>query len=293
MSKQEITGKKSENKPLDRDNNENKVDLSSETHIDKTSNPQRISWEKLVNWTNIWTAIIAAFFGIGGAILGGYLTAFVWIDTKVDAKVQQNIEPYELYLGGVNLIRDEYYDRAIPDLEKSFDTLVKKETPKNRVIPVADSFLTAIVNSDNPGNYTSQFKKVKDYLDKEASTDPWYFNEYGWYYFRMNNLSDSRNSFNQAITFYKTNNSYRQIGRSQWGLALVNLAENKVKEAIDETKKAAEVSPLEYGIKNLVLEKDAIKKDKWHQQAMRMYPLFESSMTTLFEELNKEIEEKK
>lgn len=238
----------------------------------------------LANLTNLWVAIFGGLI----TIILGILPFALWLDSKIDERIHQRIEPYELYLSGVNLIRDEEHDYAVTDLEKSFNLLVERKVDRKRVIPIADGYLYAIVNAEKPNKYDGNFKKLKDYLEKESSKHGWYFNEFGWYYFRTNNLNEASKNFNEAITFWNGESVPRKTAVSHWGLTLINLAEGKLKEALEEVKRASEADPKNYNFKDLVLEEEATKKDLWIQTGIKMYPNFQENLDRFFEELKKE-----
>src|SRR5258708_38247347 len=69
---------------------------------------------------------LANIVSIAVPLLAGFLAAWLWFESTLNAKVEQRIAPYEYYLNGAALVTDREYDRAVPELEKAFNLLGKR-----------------------------------------------------------------------------------------------------------------------------------------------------------------------
>jgi tetratricopeptide (TPR) repeat protein len=226
--------------------------------------------------------LLMQILGLAGAVV----TAYFWLGARVDKAVTARIEPYEHLLLGMGAEHDEEYDRAVQEFEKAFDALSKRGDSQEQLVPVIDYYLYAIVNSRHPADYSNKFNKVKRLIDEHAvSPDAFCFHQLGWYYLRTGELENARPLFARAKDKYAEEQRQRASADTYWALALIDLADGKVDEAVGKAREAALKNPVKYDLKQMARDQGAMKIDPWYQVLMRLYPEIDKSWSTFFARL--------
>lgn len=223
--------------------------------------------------------LLMQILGLAGAVI----TAFLWLGARVDKTVTARIEPYEHFLLGLGAEHDEEYDRAVPEFDKAFDALSKRGDSQEQLVPIIDYYLYAIVNSRHPADYSSRFNKVKKVIDDHAiSPDAFCFHQLGWYYLRTGELESARPLFARAKDKYAEEQRERASADTYWALALIDLADGKVDDAVGKAREAALKNPVKYDLRQMARDQGAMKLDPWYQVLMRLYPRIGESWSTFF-----------
>lgn len=213
----------------------------------KSSNRKAFKAETLLagfsdflNITEPATALLLSLISIIAGIIGGYF----WLESRINLAVAKRTEPYEDFLKGMILVNDQEYDKSIPYLRKSFQTLgerFSREDPytNSNIYPVVDFYLEAIVNTENPYEYDGDFKKISKILEEDLSQNAWQHQQIAWYHFRTNELDQAEKDFLTSSDKYAADDVFYAAGNSYWALSLISLAKDEIDEAINFYAEAA------------------------------------------------------
>jgi tetratricopeptide (TPR) repeat protein len=217
---------------------------------------------------------LANFITVAGALLAGFLAAWLWFDSTLNARVERRIAPYENYLNGAALVTDGEYDRAVPELEKAFNMLGKRfderDSSGENWYPIVDNYLMAIVNSEDPSDHSHRFNKLIRLTDDKFSLNAWQRNQIGWYFLRTGELTKAREHFSKATDMYRVENRYNTASYSYWALALVDLAEGNIESAVGNVQEASKRNSQVFSLEIVITDVKSMREEVWYQRLINL-----------------------
>ncbi len=182
--------------------------------------------------------------GIG--CLSGFLSASIYLDSKIGGVVEERLKPYEALMAGLSLNSGEEYSKASQVFEEIIGSSDIGKLPEYVRNLAYDGLLLAVANVDYPDGHQVSVNKISTRLGVLVEETPWRTHQLAWYMMRVGNYSLASKYFNSSRRSYESRREYDASVDPLRGLLILSLLEGKVDEAVSYVQLIKSRKPINY-----------------------------------------------
>lgn len=246
--------------------------------MDASSNNDQI--QRHASYATVWQL----FFAVLGTAIIAVPTTYYTLTRFLEAKVIDQVNPYEHLLYGVQLAGAGRHDDAVREFEAGFErTLdrVMEPAKKARLSIYLTAYLTSLGECEVPTRYRAQFERCRELFTRNIITElAAHQRPEGWYLLRVGELELAKTYFDKALIRARNDTDWDDLGQVHFDLAHISLCGGDAQGALEHTVIAYEHF---VGQLHVLLNKD-------HPQNMQLaavYPKYSAAHKELIEMLKR------
>jgi tetratricopeptide (TPR) repeat protein len=234
------------------------------------------------NTWNILKNIFAMLFGLGSGLVAFYPLMM----TYVDQSVERRMISYERLLGGLSLNQSGDFNEAVESFRATLEAKDGIPLTGHASDLLFDGFLYALVNCDNPDQYSVEYSRLQANIGTSVPESAWRAHHVAWYFLRTGKAQDAVPYLARAIQLYDAREERKLAADSVRGQLFASLARYDLPTAIECINETCQRNPADYTIEDWVRQAATWPQERWFQQMQRLYgDSFQKAVTELKSQL--------
>ena len=225
------------------------------------------------------------------AILVPLVGVCFWFNGRIATVVEERLLPYQFLINGITLNLDNEYDLAVPKFEKALDLFIRQGASEETLVPVIDFYLDAVAYTDHPLDHEPDFQKLRKHIGITVPDKGWHHDRFAFFYMRTSRLAEAKLELERSLVMRKADKDTLNTDWTHWALALVNLAEDNVEQALGNAVAAARIDPIDYCLENWAVDLASFQNEYAVPGLIDLYPRIKTNLPAFFSAVSKHLTE--